>query len=264
MCNQSWNKHVRTAALGLGIVSFLFGLLTFLIGKPEGHSINTLLGMFTGFGAGIIGVAVWMTVREKVLPKEKLEQEVSSGFASDMMSDVLAFVNDKTVILDSLFFPLLSGQDSQCHQFNGITVRLVYAEFIAASLFCYDQLFCDTAVDLQIPFTYKIMVCIQLIHCGTIRIEGIPTDHILCLIRFCPLRNSGRNKAWKLKNTIIINIISIYGRIANSLSTITGFRCKAYINQSLINDRNGICNYRIIINTAGNIDRIRTVLQFAY
>lgn len=75
MCNQSWNKHVRTAALGLGIVSFLFGLLTFLIGKPEGHSINTLLGMFTGFGAGIIGVAVWMTVREKVLPKEKLEQE---------------------------------------------------------------------------------------------------------------------------------------------------------------------------------------------
>jgi len=75
MCNKSWNKHVRTAALGLGIVSFLFGLLTFLIGKPEGHSINTLLGMFTGFGAGIIGVAVWMTVREKVLPKEKLEQE---------------------------------------------------------------------------------------------------------------------------------------------------------------------------------------------
>lgn len=75
MCNKSWNKHVRTAVLGLGIVSFLFGLLTFLIGKPEGHSINTLLGMFTGFGAGIIGVAVWMTVREKVLPKEKLEQE---------------------------------------------------------------------------------------------------------------------------------------------------------------------------------------------
>lgn len=75
MCKKSWNKHVRTAALGLGIVSFLFGLLAFLIGKPEGHSINTLLGMFTGFGAGIIGVAVWMTVREKVLPKEKLEQE---------------------------------------------------------------------------------------------------------------------------------------------------------------------------------------------
>ena len=75
MCNKSWNKHVRTAVLGLGIVSFLFGLLTCLIGKPEGHSINTLLGMFTGFGAGIIGVAVWMTVREKVLPKEKLEQE---------------------------------------------------------------------------------------------------------------------------------------------------------------------------------------------
>ena len=75
MCKKPWNKHVRTAMLGLGIVSFLFGLLTFLIGKPDGHTTNTLLGMFTGFGAGIIGVAVWGTIREKVLPKEKLEQE---------------------------------------------------------------------------------------------------------------------------------------------------------------------------------------------
>ena len=73
MCKKPWNKHVRTAMLGLGIVSFLFGLLTFLIGKPDGHTTNTLLGMFTGFGAGIIGVAVWGTIREKVLPKEKLE-----------------------------------------------------------------------------------------------------------------------------------------------------------------------------------------------
>ena len=75
MCKKPWNKHVRTAVLVLGVVSFLFGLLTVLIVKPEGHSINTLLGMFTGFGAGIMVVAVWMKIREKRLPKEKLEQE---------------------------------------------------------------------------------------------------------------------------------------------------------------------------------------------
>lgn len=75
MCNHHWNKHVRIAVLCLGAVSFLFGLLMFLIGKPEGHSMNTLLGMFTGFGAGIMGVAIWGTIREKVVPKEKLEQE---------------------------------------------------------------------------------------------------------------------------------------------------------------------------------------------
>ena len=49
-----------------------------------------------------------MTIRELVtlldarvlLGEEKLDQEVSSGFASDLMSDVLAFVNDKTVLID--------------------------------------------------------------------------------------------------------------------------------------------------------------------
>ncbi|MBP3646644.1 MAG: hypothetical protein J6K55_09495 [Clostridia bacterium] len=75
MCNRHWSKHVRTAVLCLGIVSFLFGLLSFLIGKPEGHSLNTLLGMFTGFGAGIMGVAIWGMIREKVVSREKLEQE---------------------------------------------------------------------------------------------------------------------------------------------------------------------------------------------
>lgn len=75
MCNKQWGKHMRTAVLCLGIVSFLFGLLTFVIGKPEGHSFNTLLGMFTGFGVGIMGVAIYGLIREKVVSKEKLEQE---------------------------------------------------------------------------------------------------------------------------------------------------------------------------------------------
>ncbi len=75
LCKKNWSKHVCMAALCLGMVSFLFGLLTFLIVKPDGHSVNTLLGMFTGFGAGIMGVALYMTIRAKVVSKEKLEQE---------------------------------------------------------------------------------------------------------------------------------------------------------------------------------------------
>lgn len=75
LCKGNWGKKGTTAAVILGIVSFLFGILTFLIGKPEGHALNTLLGMFTGFGFGIIAVAVIHTIRAKVVPKEKLEQE---------------------------------------------------------------------------------------------------------------------------------------------------------------------------------------------
>lgn len=51
-----------------------------------------------------------MTIRElaalldaRVLcGEEKLDQEVNSGFASDLMSDVLAFVNDRTVLITGL------------------------------------------------------------------------------------------------------------------------------------------------------------------
>lgn len=75
LCKRTWAKKARSAAFILGIVSFLFGLLTYLIGKPEGHALNTLLGMFTGFGFGILAVAVFMTIRAKVVSKEKLEQE---------------------------------------------------------------------------------------------------------------------------------------------------------------------------------------------
>lgn len=75
ICKGKWNKHLCTLIIILGGASFLFGLLSFLIAKPEGHTTNTLLGMFTGFGAGIMGVGVWQIIRAKVVSKEKLEQE---------------------------------------------------------------------------------------------------------------------------------------------------------------------------------------------
>ncbi|MBR5547179.1 MAG: hypothetical protein IKU70_09420 [Clostridia bacterium] len=75
ICKGKWNKHLCTLVMILGAASFLFGLLTFLIVKPETSSMNTLMGMFTGFGAGIMGVAIWQTIRAKVVSKEKLEQE---------------------------------------------------------------------------------------------------------------------------------------------------------------------------------------------
>ncbi len=75
MCKGKWNRQLCTLMVIVGAASFLFGLLTFLIGKPEGSTMNTLMGMFTGFGAGLLGVAVYQTVRSRVVSKEKLAQE---------------------------------------------------------------------------------------------------------------------------------------------------------------------------------------------
>ena len=75
ICKGKWNKHLCTLIIILGAASFLFGLLSFLIIQPETSSMNTLMGMFTGFGAGIMSVAIWQLIRAKVVSKEKLEQE---------------------------------------------------------------------------------------------------------------------------------------------------------------------------------------------
>lgn len=75
MCGRKWNRAVCAAVFALGLVSFLVGLLTFLLGKPEGETLNTFLGMLTGFGFGIMVVAAWITVRRRVVSKEKLDQE---------------------------------------------------------------------------------------------------------------------------------------------------------------------------------------------
>ena len=75
ICKGKWNKHLCVAVIILGAVSFLFGLLGFLLMKPESSTFNTLLGMFTGFGAGIMGVAIYQLIRSKMVSQEKLEQE---------------------------------------------------------------------------------------------------------------------------------------------------------------------------------------------
>ena len=75
ICKGKWNKHLCTLMVIVGAASFLFGLLTFLIVKPETSAMNTLMGMFTGFGAGVLGVAIFQMIRARVISKEKLEQE---------------------------------------------------------------------------------------------------------------------------------------------------------------------------------------------
>lgn len=75
ICKGKWNKQLCTLVMILGAASFLFGLLTFLIVKPESQTMNTLMGMFAGFGGGIMGVSIWQTIRAKVVSEEKLEQE---------------------------------------------------------------------------------------------------------------------------------------------------------------------------------------------
>ena len=73
--NTKVNKWVGTGIFVLGIISFLYGLITFIVVQPEGKAANTLLGMFTGFGSGILLVGIRTLIHNKRATKEQLEQE---------------------------------------------------------------------------------------------------------------------------------------------------------------------------------------------
>ena len=73
--NKKVDKWLGWLILGLGVISFLYGLLTFIIVQPEGKSANTLMGMFTGFGFGIMLVGLRTAIHNKRTPNDKLEQE---------------------------------------------------------------------------------------------------------------------------------------------------------------------------------------------
>lgn len=69
------NKWMGWCIFALGVVSLLYGLLTFLIVQPEGKAANTLLGMFAGFGFAVILLGIRRVFHRKHTPKEQLEQE---------------------------------------------------------------------------------------------------------------------------------------------------------------------------------------------
>ena len=75
LCNKQWGKHTTAIALLVGGASFLFGILGYFLIKPNNEGVNRFLGMLTGFGVGILLVAVYKLLRARIVSKEKLEQE---------------------------------------------------------------------------------------------------------------------------------------------------------------------------------------------
>ena len=73
--NQKNRKIVLGIVLALGIVTMAFGIIGGLVTPEEQHATMRLMGMLAGFGVGILAVAVFMTIRSRVIKPEKLAQE---------------------------------------------------------------------------------------------------------------------------------------------------------------------------------------------
>lgn len=77
LCKMKPNAKAWFFVLGVGVVSLAFGVLAYLFPSAGAgqHHLDTLLGMFAGFGAGLTAVALFMLIRNKFLSPQKREDE---------------------------------------------------------------------------------------------------------------------------------------------------------------------------------------------
>lgn len=75
LCQFNQKKITGILMVLLGVVSMAYGIIAYQSAPEDAHAYNQLLGMFTGFGTGLLAVGLFFWVRSKVVPKEKQKQQ---------------------------------------------------------------------------------------------------------------------------------------------------------------------------------------------
>ena len=58
----------------LGLISLIYGIVAYRLSPESTHHGDRLFGMFTGAGAGLLAVALFTVIRNRLLSPEKREQ----------------------------------------------------------------------------------------------------------------------------------------------------------------------------------------------
>ncbi len=75
LCGMKSKKTVQLMMVIIGVISLCYGVIGIQSAPEDAHDYATLLGMFAGFGSGLIAVAIFLFIRSKVVSPEKLKQK---------------------------------------------------------------------------------------------------------------------------------------------------------------------------------------------
>lgn len=80
MKNKEMQKVIGRIMVVIGVVSLVFGIVFTNILDESQHNLNMLAGMFSGAGTGLLGVAVYMTIRDRrMTPEQRKEIEIEQN-----------------------------------------------------------------------------------------------------------------------------------------------------------------------------------------
>lgn len=80
MKNKEMQKVIGRIMVVIGVVSLVFGIVFTNMLDESQHNLNMLAGMFSGAGTGLLGVAVFMTIRDRrMTPEQRKEIEIEQN-----------------------------------------------------------------------------------------------------------------------------------------------------------------------------------------
>ncbi len=80
LCKMKSKTKLYLALLAVGLVSLAFGVIGYLTSGNQSHHMDTLLGMFSGFGFGLLAVAVVQLIRAKRMsPEKRAEKDIEKN-----------------------------------------------------------------------------------------------------------------------------------------------------------------------------------------
>jgi hypothetical protein len=74
-------KFVPVLLLAAGVISLAFGILSYLTAPQDAApNFDRLMGMFSGFGGGLVAVALFFLIRGRMLtPEKRMQEEVEQN-----------------------------------------------------------------------------------------------------------------------------------------------------------------------------------------
>ena len=75
LCRFKSKRVAPIILLIVGIISLTYGIVAYQTTPADAHDYNQFLGMLTGFGSGIVCVALFYLIRARVISPEKRKQK---------------------------------------------------------------------------------------------------------------------------------------------------------------------------------------------
>lgn len=107
LCKSIRSKKVWTSLVIVGMISLIFGIVCEVYVPEDSHSLNMLMGMFTGLGASFVAIGILKLIHCKRASAAKLKQE-EINLKDERNVEILRLANSIANTTASILFAVMA------------------------------------------------------------------------------------------------------------------------------------------------------------